>query len=152
MLMWNVTEPVESAAIQVASTLYSVPQISMLIDKLPEDHRKMLAFYLNFWTENRETLLDGKISATHPECGYNLVCAELNGEAIFTAYGETLIPVSTPKAIAVNVSGEKSLIIKNCENRSFRVVNRMGEELENGKIDGNLCEIDVPLCGMVFIG
>ena len=152
MLMWNVNEPVSSAAVQVASTLYSVPQISMLIEKLPEDHRKMLAYYVGFWTEHRDVLLDGKLTATHPECCYNLVCSEKDGKAIFTAYGETVIPVKTEKAIVVNVTGEESLILKNCGGKNFRVVNCMGEELENGALAGNICEVSVPLCGMVFVG
>ncbi|MBQ1954303.1 MAG: alpha-galactosidase, partial [Clostridia bacterium] len=137
MLMWNVSEPVESAAVQVASVLFSVPQVSMLIDKLPEDHKKMLSFYLDFWTEHRDVLLDGKLTATHPECCYNLVCSEKDGEAIFTAYGETLIPVKTEKAIIVNVTGGESLIIKNCGNKAFRVVNCMGAELSSGTLEGN---------------
>ena len=124
----------------------------MLIDKLPEDHKKMLSFYLDFWTEHRDVLLDGKLTATHPECCYNLVCSEKDGKAIFTAYGETLIPVKTEKAIAVNVTGGESLILKNCTKKPFRIVNCMGEELEKGSVEGNLFEVSVPLCGMVFIG
>ncbi|MBR6771857.1 MAG: alpha-galactosidase, partial [Clostridia bacterium] len=151
MLMWNVSESVECAAVQIASTLFSVPQVSMLISKLPEDHKKMLSFYLDFWTEHRDVLLDGKLTATHPENCYTLVCSEKDGRAVFTAFGETLIPVKTEKAIIVNVTGENSLIIKNCGKKAFRVVNCMGEELSSGTLEGNICEVDVPLCGMVFI-
>ena len=152
MLMWNTSEPAECAAVQIASALYSVPQISMLISRLPEDHKKMLSFYLGFWTEHRNVLLDGKLTATHPECCYNLVCAEKDGEAIFTAYGETVIPVKTEKATVVNVTGKADLILKNCGGKTFRVVNCMGEELEKGVCEAALCELSVPLCGMVFVG
>ena len=60
MIMWNPNDAVESAAIQIISTLFCVPQVSVMIDKIPESHRKMLDFYLHFWRENRDTLLDGK--------------------------------------------------------------------------------------------
>ena len=52
----------------------------------------------------------------------------------------------------MNVTGESSLVLKNCGGRSYRVVNCMGDELEAGVICENLAEVSVPLCGMVFIG
>lgn len=42
MIMWNPEDRVESAALQFASILYSVPQISMRLECLPADHYKML--------------------------------------------------------------------------------------------------------------
>ena len=152
MLMWNVNEPVETAAVQVASTLYSVPQISMLIHRLPSDHKKMLSFYLDFWREHRAVLLDGKLTADHPEICYSLVCSENDGCAIFTAYSENLIPVKTEKAVAVNVTGRDFLVVENCGGKPYRIVNCMGEELEKGIANADLCRLSVPLCGMVFIG
>jgi len=41
MLMWRGDDPVESAALQFADILFSVPQVSVLIDKLPPDHIEM---------------------------------------------------------------------------------------------------------------
>lgn len=152
MLMWNVNEPVETAAVQVASTLYSVPQISMLIERLPEDHKKMLSFYLDFWRGYRDVLLEGKLTADHPEICYSLVCSQKDGCAVFTSYSENLIPVTTEKAVAVNVTGRDFLILENCCGKPYRTVNCMGEELEKGTANADLCRLSVPLCGMVFIG
>ena len=61
MLMWNYSDTKEAVGIQLANILYSVPQISVKIDKLSEDHKKVLAFYLDLWRKNRATLLDGKL-------------------------------------------------------------------------------------------
>jgi len=152
MIMWNINEPVESAAQQVTNILYSVPQISVKLETLPEDHKKMLKFYLSFWRENRETLLDGKLLAANPESAYSLVCSEKDGKAVFTAYTDSVIDMAAyNEASAVNSTRYKSLIIKNAEGKAYRVVNCMGEELSSGKIDGKLCEIDVPLSGIIFV-
>ncbi|MBR4941831.1 MAG: hypothetical protein IKZ19_07530, partial [Clostridia bacterium] len=118
----------------------------------PEDHLRMLKYYLGFWTEYRDVLLNGKLTAPHPEICYSSARAELGDSAVIAAYSENLINVTTPKAVAVNVTGESSLVLKNCGGRSYRVVNCMGDELETGVICENLAEVSVPLCGMVFIG
>ncbi len=152
MLMWNIEDCVESAALQFVSILYSVPQVSMKIAKLPEDHKKMLAFYLSFWREHRETLLDGKLLAANPESAYSLVCAEKDGKAIFTAYTDTLIDCRKyTDIIAVNSTRSSALIIKGAENKAYRVLNCMGEEISHGVISSALEEVNVPLAGIVFV-
>ncbi len=51
MLLWHLEDPVENAALQFVSSIFAVPQISMRIEALPEDHVKMLSYYLDFWKE-----------------------------------------------------------------------------------------------------
>lgn len=41
----------------------AVPQISMRLNRLRQDHRRMLSYYLAFWRKNREVLLEGKLTA-----------------------------------------------------------------------------------------
>lgn len=151
MIMWNVNDTVENAALQFTSILYSVPQVSMRVDKLPEDHYKMLRFYLLFWKEWRDVLLDGKLTATNPECEYSLVCSKLGDKAVCTAYSDRIISVKAAETVAVNATAEKSLIIKNAQGKSYKVVNCMGEELSQGKIETKLEEINVPIAGIIFI-
>lgn len=152
MLMWNKEAPVERAAVQFASVLYGVPQISLKIDELPDDHKKMLKYYISFWKKYRNVLLDGKVAGKNPECHYSQVYSVLGDMAIFTAYADPVIDAATDKVIAVNATGEKNLIIKNCKAMPYKVVNCMGEEICKGVIENNIEEIEVPLCGMIFIG
>ena len=151
MIMWNVEEKVENAALQFTSILYSVPQVSMRLEKLPKEHYKMLEFYLSFWKEWRDVLLDGKLTATNPECEYSLVCSELNEKAVYTAYSDTVIPVKTKETVAVNATAGETLIIKNAEGKKYKVINCMGEEILSGEIGLNLQEIPVPTAGIVFV-
>ena len=152
MVMWNREDRVESAALQLASILYSVPQISMKLDGLPEDHRKMLEFYLAFWRENREVLIDGKLIAANPESVYSLVCSEKDGKAIFTSYTDPLIDCGAySEVIAVNASRHPSLIFSGAGGKSFRTLDCMGNTISEGEISESLIKIDVPLCGMVEI-
>ncbi|MBR6709121.1 MAG: alpha-galactosidase [Clostridia bacterium] len=158
MLMWHADDPVEAAAAQVISTLYMVPQISVLLDKIPESHRRMLAFYLAFWRENREVLLDGELTAEDPAQLYSLVKAELNGHAVVTAYTK---PVLTAEQIDrldfVNATGGDTLYLDlaaDCGEKPFRIFDCQGNLTDNGTIclTAGIHRISVPRCGMVRIG
>ena len=46
MLMWHAGDPVHSAALQLVNVLFSVPQISVLLDRIPPEHIEMLRFWL----------------------------------------------------------------------------------------------------------
>lgn len=151
MIMWNVEDSAENAALQFASILYTVPQISMRVDKLPESHYKMLKYYLSFWKEWRRVLLDGKLWATNPESEYSLACATFEEKAVFTAYNDTVVPIKTEVAVAVNASAKNSLIIKNGEGYRYKTINCMGEEIACGELEYSLQEIRVPTAGMVFL-
>ena len=152
MVMWNREDTVESAALQLASILYSVPQISMKLDGLPEDHKRMLEFYLSFWRENRDVLIGGKLLAANPESVYSLVCSEKDGKAIFTSYTDPFIDCGAySEVIAVNASRHSSLIFSGAVGKSFRTLDCMGNTIAEGRISENLIKIDVPLCGMVEI-
>ena len=151
MLMWSTEDSPENAALQFTSVLYSVPQISMRIDKLPESHYKMLRFYLSFWKEWQKVLLDGKLTATNPESEYSLVLSTLGEKSVYTSYSDTVIPIETKETVAVNASAQKSLIIKNANGCKYTVKNCMGEEISKGEIVSHLQEISVPTAGLIFI-
>ena len=152
MVTWHYDDTVESAALQLVSIMYSVPQISVRIAKLSDEHKKMLDFYLHFWKENRETLIDGKLLAANPESGYSIVCAEKNGKAVFTSYTDIVVDCKAyNEIIALNSSRSKTLIMKNANAKSYRVLNCMGEKVADGVIDGDLFEVAVPLAGMICV-
>ena len=73
MIMWNENDSAENAALQFANVIFAVPQISMLIKDLPQEHIEMLEFYISFWKEYRNVLLDGKLTAKNPENDYSQV-------------------------------------------------------------------------------
>ncbi len=152
MLMWHHDDPVESAALQFANILYSVPQVSVKIAKLSDEHKKMLSFYLKFWRENRDILLDGKLTAENPEANYSKVCARKDGKAVLSCYTNNVCELSDlSELIIVNASSQNSVIVKNAVGASFVTVNCMGEETARGKISSKLEETEVPCAGMIFI-
>lgn len=152
MIMWNPDDTVENAALQFASILYGVPQVSVRVDKLSNEQHKMLKYYISFWKEWKNVLLDGKLTAKNPECNYSLVSSVLGNKSVITSFINPLVEVETEKAVAVNASMHEALIIKGAEGRKYRTVNCMGEEIAGGTVKSQLEEISVPTSGMIFIG
>lgn len=153
MLTWCMEDSAEDAAMQFIAVLFAVPQISVKVAKLPETHRRMLAFYLDFWRAHRDILLDGKLHAPHPESLYPLVCAEKDGKAVFAAYAETLVDC-TPftEAACVNGTSGDVLVLKGAAGKRYRTVNCMGETLAEGTVKEPFFEVAVPRAGVVFVG
>ena len=114
MLMWSYTDTPASAAKQIIATLFTVPQISVLIDAMPADHQQMLRNYMDFWNANRDILLEGELSAEHPECNYTQVSAQKDGALVAVAYAETPIRLCSglERVAVVNGSGENNLLLR----------------------------------------
>ncbi len=96
MLMWSSEEPVESAALQMLNILFSVPQISVKFDQIPEDHRRMLQFWLRFWIDHRDVLLDGLLEPYHPELQYPFILAKTTRQWIGALYADMVAGLSGP--------------------------------------------------------
>ncbi len=158
MLMWNYDEPTEHAALQITNILFGVPQISVLIDKLSEEHKKMLGFYLGYWREHRELLLDGNLTARHIENCYSLIQSEKDGEIFAVAHTESMLSLDKEykKIIFVNACGDDSLFIRAKQDMTlpYRIINCCGEEIECGevKLSQIPTEFAAPLSSIVEIG
>ena len=152
MLMWHYEDTVEAAALQVAGTIFSVPQISVRIDKLPVSHYNMLRFYLAFIRENRDVLLNGKLTAKGPEVGYHRACAEKDGKAVLALYHDTVVREVFDELTVVNVSGEDQFIFCGYNGRKYKVYNCMGELLVKGKFEKKgPTDVYIPRAGMLVV-
>lgn len=155
MLMWNPNDTVESVAHQIICILFSVPQISVLLEKIPEAHRKTLKFWLTYWNENRDILLDGDFSAKLPEHLYTQIQATKNGHTIAVAHGDPIFKVSENGRIDfINNTGEELLLLraeKSIGEKQYRILDCMGNETASGKVNlsAGTCDFKVPKCGML---
>jgi alpha-galactosidase len=151
MIMWNYNDSVESASLQFSNILYSVPQFSMLIDKLSKEHLKMSKYYLSFWREHRDILLDGKLTAKCTESSYSKVTATLDGKSVVTLYADKSVEITDNYTVIVNASPYKSVFVKGAKGKTVKTVNCMGEELRNSTINNDIEEIMLPMGAMAFL-
>jgi alpha-galactosidase len=100
-IMWNTCEPVESAAMQLTHTLFSVPQVSMDLETLPADHTEMIRTYISFWNEHRDVILDGELNPIEPQSAYPLVLSSTQDKLLAALYSTAVIP--TPHDLPATV-------------------------------------------------
>ncbi|RAP74109.1 glycoside hydrolase family 36 protein [Paenibacillus montanisoli] len=160
MIMWHVNEPVECAAMHLLNVLFAVPQISVRLDRIPEDHRRMLAYWLAFFRSHRETLLDGRLEPFRPELLYPLVRATSADQQIIAAYNDSVIPAGSglpPELVVVNGTAKERLILEfeeALENVTIEVHNCMGEIVrreEAAAIGQGLYVLEVPSSGAAYL-
>ncbi len=104
MMIWSAGESAEVAALQILNVLFSVPQVSVLLEKLPERHRVMLNFWMRFMTEHREALQSGRLEPLHPELSYPLVTAYGKSEAITAVYERRMTAAVASRHLVVNAT------------------------------------------------
>ncbi len=115
MFMWNHGEPVASAALQLLNVLFSVPQVSVLIDRIPEDHRAMLGFWHSFWREHRDALLLGQLEPLRPEAMYPVVIGSTPQKRIVGVYDDAVAPLTgilPPRVMLVNATPCRRLVVE----------------------------------------
>ena len=110
-IMWHYDEDAETAAYQLNHTLFAVPQISLDLSKLPEQHIKMLKHYLQYQTENREILLFGEISPRGIAYNYLSVTARGDKKDIIALYGESIADIGIHDCDVINATGNEAVYL-----------------------------------------
>ena len=66
--------------------VFAVPQISVKLDEITDEHRQALAFWLGFMREHRDLLLDAPLEVAAPHNLYPLVRAQKDDRAVIALY------------------------------------------------------------------
>ena len=151
MLMWNKTDSIENVAQQFINAIFTVPQISVLVNELNKEQKEMLKFYISFWKEHRDILVNGKLTAENPENDYSSARVTLKDSEIVATYTNSLVEVFKKKAIVVNGTMKDFLVIKGAKGCKVRVVNCFGETISEFIIKNTLEEIAVSRAGIIYL-
>jgi alpha-galactosidase len=155
MIMWHKDEPVERAAHQVLATLFAVNQISVKLEEQSPEHLAMLRHLLTFMREHRETLLDAPFYADSPANNYTVSYAQGKGEFIAADYAGVPVSVGEGHAYVFAAAGRRETVLRlpqNAAGRTYRVVDCMGNTLEEGQLDGAAFRsFAAPMGGMIEI-
>ncbi len=157
MLMWHYQEPVEKAALQFLNVLFSVPQISVRLEDIPEDHVKMIKFYSNYWLENREVLLDGVFKAYSPLLNYPMLESTSAEKRITVLYEDRTVHFqnTTGKSLdIVNAKFSDGIVLKvagTAKEFDYQIFNVMGQQTDRQQLTLNpgVYSFDVPASGIV---
>jgi alpha-galactosidase len=158
MLMWNYEEPTELAALQLVNILFSVPQLSVRLMEVSEAHRKMIEFYTNYWIENRDVLMDGKLMAIGPVENFPIISATTVEKQIISVHTDRVLEISQSKNRFDIVNGKTSNSIfikplKDLGDYTIRIVNCLGDivESESRNLKKGIIEFQVPVSGIISL-
>ena len=158
MIGWNNDDTPQGCARQLVGVLFSVPQISVKLEEQREDQLKTLKFYMDFYMENRETLLDGKIIPLNPEANYSVVIGEKDNKAVVVCYSKNYVKLTKKYDSLSIVNGtEEDIIILNNDGEAYEreitIYDCMGNALEKKSITVNngLNAFNIPPCGLIKI-
>ena len=157
MLMWHYDEAVEVAALQMLNVMYSVPQISVRLEDIPEDHSKMIKFYTDYWLKNRAVLLDGDFHAVSPLTNYPLLEATKDNKKISTVFNEQIVALQIGKYDEIDVINAKTstrvIIVATGEAKKFeyRILDCLGTETkkETLEVSEDTYTFTVPPSGLI---
>ncbi len=153
MLEWSLETSAADAAKQFLAILFAVPQISVRLDRIPQEHADMLKFWCSFWLAHRETLLDGKFRPMQPEIRYPLIYAESEKELIAAVYAPGIcVDLGAGKpAYAVNASGGNELIVDVGTARTGITCDCFGRETARVSLNAGLNRVQIPDSGLLIL-
>ena len=159
MVMWGPDDCAEGAAMQLIHTLFAVPQVSVLLDRIPPAQVEMIRRYLSFWREHRDVLLDGELAPLEPGSLYAAVVARNEHKLIAVAYADTVVPIGAPapeRLIVVNgtLSGRVVLDVAKSAGRRKVVARSCTGDIvreEAGRFGAGLHALRIPPGGAVEI-
>lgn len=120
MLMWHPEDEVESAALQILNIIFSVPQISVRLNEIPQEHKDMIAFWIEYWNENRDVLLNGDFYPQMPDALYPLISSVGEEKGITAVYNQTLVKTEKYENLkafdVINAQNQTEVVILNASN------------------------------------
>lgn len=114
MLMWDLEDEAEGAALQLIAVLFSVPQISMKLEDLPERHAKMLKHYCSLWKQYQDAFLHGSFQPGNPQFRYPVIMGYGKESLACTCHSQELIELEQVKRdmVFINGSGFDGILLR----------------------------------------
>jgi len=159
MMMWHPDDKPENVALQFIHALFSVPQVSVLLDRIPENQRRVVGFWLAFWREHRELFLEASLHPTAPDFLYPVVYAYDERKFAAAIYGQGVVAkadrAGADSYLFVNGTGAGAIIVQLEEKieGTMIVLDCAGTEVFSGRasLDEGVHRFEVPPSGLIRI-
>lgn len=154
MFIWRKEDPVEKAALQILNIMYSVPQLSVKLEEVPEEHLNMIRYWFDYWNANRDVLLDGEFIPSNPSANYPVLTAVSDGHQITSVYENMVVNIyeNIEKLDIINAKSENSVVFNLGSKKGGRLVIKdcMGNVIYNdeAKYKKGVNQVNIPASGM----
>jgi alpha-galactosidase len=159
-IIWHRDESVENAALQILNVLFTVPQVSVKLSEVSEDHRDMIGFWIKYCKANRDVLLDGEFVTVSPGQNYPMVSARTDQKLIVALYQDMVVkPGDDALALIDVVNGQskaKDIVVlfsKDYGKADIRIIDTRGNVVSETieKIDAGAQTWKLPPAGLLEI-
>ena len=157
MFIWRKEEAPEKAALQILNILFSVPQLSVRLNEMPPEHLDMIKFWLTYWKENKETLMNADFFPSNPVSNFPVLTARNEKEQITAVYEDIVIdmPENIEKIDIINAKASEEIALRSEKNRSVTLLVKdcMGNLIDKDRIKlrkGINC-IKIPPSGLAIV-
>ncbi|MBP1586950.1 MAG: alpha-galactosidase [Clostridia bacterium] len=151
MLLWGHNETPLNCRRQLLNIMFSVPQISVRLTEMPEDHIRVISCFVDYWTANRDVLLNGGFKARRPDLNYTLMSSGKNGKRITVLYGTALFEPCGCTEDVFNNTESDFIVSAGGAPFEYEVFDIYGEKTARGKSDGSAQKLPVARGGMIRI-
>lgn len=157
MFIWRKEEKVEQAALQILNILYSVPQLSVRLAEIPDDHLNMIRFWFDYWNDNRHVLIDGDFIPSNPGANYPSLTSVNDKKQITTLYEDVLVIVANDveQIDIINAKASELIVLhlKRPLEGMLIIMDCMGEIVIKKKVNllKGVQQISVPASGMMSL-
>ena len=107
MTMWHKDTTNEDVARQLISGLFAVPQISVKLSEIPDEHHTVIKEFLNYWHENKKLLLSGDFYCSAPQNSYSFAGVKSDSKEIVLLMSESVFPVTKDKTDIFNATANE---------------------------------------------
>lgn len=114
-VIWHPDEPIESAALHLLHTLFSVPQLSVRLENLPKSHIDMIKTYMAFWREHRDVICSGDLMPLGPQDSFPVVLARTDRKLLAAVFADTVVPLPEKlpeRLLIVNATFRERVILE----------------------------------------
>jgi alpha-galactosidase len=157
MFIWRSEETVEQAALQILNILYSVPQLSVRLAEIPDEHLEMIRHWFNYWNANRQVLIDGEFIPSNPGANYPCLTAVNDKHQITTVYEDIVISVfdEIERLDIINAKASTKVVIHHEDpfTGDLIIQDCMGNVLleESVSFPAGVTGIEIPRSGMAIL-
>ena len=154
MLEWHYADSAENAALQLLNILFSVPQISVRLAEIPESHRRMLRFWLDFCIRHKDVLQNGYLKPYHPDNNYPIVSAENKTEKVIAVYRADMAAEADCEpgktCYVVNATGYEYVILDfKRKPVSAEYFDTMGNSVKGIVPEAGISRVSIPASGLL---
>lgn len=157
MVTWHGDEEVAIAALQLINTLFGVPQLSIFLKDASAAHARMVDFYMKYWTEYADILLDENYVPSKPLANYPLQKVTAKDTLIVGIYEPYTIALDEmPKYLHIH-NGQlyDEVIVRNTNGQraySCKIYDCQGTLVteQNIVFDNSVTAVGIPPCGILI--